>query len=82
MASVLEAVPRGPGEEGAFLGSKPRFVLQLLGNGLMSVGSGQYLYQCILYATLNMMWSYPVDSFASIHTHIHTHTQLFTHPFD
>ena len=59
MASVLEAVPHGPGEDGAFLGSKPSFVLQLLGNGLMSVGSGQYLYQCILYAMLNMMGSYP-----------------------
>lgn len=67
-------------EDGAFLGSKPSFVLQLLGNGLMSVGSGQYLYQCILYAILNMMGSYPGDFFASINTH--THTQLFTHPFD
>ena len=79
VASVLEAVPRGPGEEGTFLGSKPRSVLQLLGNGLMSVGSGQYLYKCILYAMLNTMWSYPVDSFASIHTHIHTYTHTIIH---
>ena len=79
MASVLEAVPHGPGEDGAFLGSKPSFVLQLLGNGLMSVGSGQYLYQCILYAMLNMIGSYPGDFFASINTYTHTHTHTHIH---